>query len=96
MDAISAIGQQTSVEANNNVTKPTAAELQQQKVMKELSAVVTNQLFGEVLKDQMNVGMGDGMQADFYSSMLVNAVSEQLAETDALGLASFLEKGLPE
>lgn len=96
MDAISAIGQSPFVGTGNTVAKPTEAELHQQKVMKELSTVVTNQLFGEVLKDQMTSGLGDGVQADFYGSMLVNAVSEQLAETDALGLAGFLEKGLPE
>ena len=64
----------------------------QSRAIQEFTAVITSQFVGEILKPQEGLLQSGGMDSEVYHSMLVNAISEKLAETDAFGLAAVLEK----
>ncbi|MEM7069738.1 MAG: hypothetical protein AAF478_12730 [Pseudomonadota bacterium] len=68
----------------------------QDKAVQELASVIAEQFIGELIKEQMDFGGGNGMQADFHKTVFVKAVAEQLAESDALGIREYLENSLGE
>ena len=78
----------------SNTKTSQASNSKQDKALHELAVVITQQFISEIMKEQIDIGAGDGMQADFQKSMFVKAVSEQLVETDALKLKSFLKTGM--
>lgn len=66
------------------------------QAIQEFTAVITSQFIGEILKEQEGMFSSGGSDSQFYHSMLVNAVSEKLAETDAFGIGAVLETDIEQ
>jgi hypothetical protein len=68
----------------------------EEKIIHDFSVMIGQQFIGEILKDQFAEQMGDGFEADYYTSVFSKAVAESLADQDAFGLSSMLNVGAPE
>lgn len=63
-----------------------------QKAISEYASIITTQFVGSIFDEQSGLfDSGDGA-SQHYHTMLIEAVSDQLTETDALGLKSIIQR----
>ena len=66
------------------------------KAVHDFTTIITQQFVDEMFKGQLTFGEGQGMQTDFQRTVFIKAISEQLAEADALGISKFIQQGVSE
>ena len=66
-------------------------ELKQEKAVSELAKIITSQVVGTIFDEQQSLFASEDQATKHYHQMMVDAISDQLTATDALGLGAIIK-----
>jgi len=89
-------GKLVGTETGSPGTQTAGDDAVRYKAVHDFSTVITQQFVDEMFKGQLTFGTDQGMQSDFQRTVFIKAISEQLAQSDALGIRGFIEQGISD